>query len=410
MNLPDEFVVPDYGRSIANIPATVSKLLQADFSGLPPLDVDLWQPIGEDVKRVVIILLDAMGWNLYKRERPFFQQALGTPTVANKLTSIFPSTTVAALSSLWTGYAPAQHSFLGFRLFLPDYATVGQMINFTPAFGNYNDTLVESGLDPTTFLQVPGFAEQLQSAGIASHSFKDRSLVNTALSKMHGRGVTEDHGVVSFADMMVQIRQLLEARAGEKLYAFAYWPTIDSLSHQHNWQHDSVKGELHMMVQTIGRELFDSLSEAGREGTAVFIAADHGQVACPAEEQIHLDDYPELASMLLMQPTGDTRAIYLYAKNGRQADIIHYIQQNLAHAFVAVPSSDVLAAGLFGPQPHAPTALDRIGDVVLFARGGASLFNKLDGKYSRKIVGWHGSLEADEMYVPLLGYRLDRPM
>ena len=409
MNLPDEFVLPDYnGRSVANIPATIANLLDADFHGLPPLYHDLWQPVAGDVKRVVVILLDAMGWNLYEQERPFFHQTLGEPTVASKLTSIFPSTTVAALSSFWTGYAPAQHSFLGFRLFLPDLATVGQLINFTPAYGKYNDTLVESGLDPKLFLQVPGFAQVLSQSNIPTYSLKERFLADTALSQMHGRGIAGELGAVSFAHMMVDLRQLLEKKVGEKLYAFAYWSTIDSLSHHYNWQDCSVTAELHTLLDTVRRELFEQLSEAAREGTAVFIAADHGQVVCPVEEQIHLDEHPELARMLLMQPTGDTRAIYLYAKNGCQADIIHYVRENLAHAFVPIPSLEALSAGLFGPQPYAVAALERVGDVVLLARGGTALFNKLDGKRSSTYVGWHGSLEADEMYVPLLGYRLDR--
>ena len=410
LNLPDEFVRPLYnGRSIANIPATVAHLLDVPFTGLPSLQGELWQPMGEDVQRVVVILLDAMGWNLYEQERPFFQEMLGETAVAESITSVFPSTTVAALSALWTGYAPAQHGFLGFRLFLPDLATVGQLINFTPAFGLYNDILVQSGLKPQEFLHVPGFAQQLQTAVVPTYSFKDKAYVKSALSLMHGRGVKQEVGALSFADMMVQMRQLLEAKAGEKLYAFAYWAAIDSLSHHYNWQHPAVKAEIRTLLYQIRQELFVPLSEAARQGTAVFIVADHGQAVCPLAEQICLQDHPELDNMLLMQPTGDPRAVYLYAKHGRQTDIIAYIQENLAHAFAALPAQEALQAGLFGPHPHAPVASERIGDVLLLARGGAALLNKLDGTRASQFVGWHGSLEADDMQVPWLGYRLDQP-
>ncbi len=411
LNLPDEFVWPSYdGRSIANIPATIAHLLDAPFIGLPCLETELWQPLGEGIERVVVILLDALGWNLYEQERPFFKEMLGETAVAAPITSVFPSTTVAATSTLWTGYAPAQHGLLGFRLFLPEYATVGQLIDFTPAFGNYHDILVESGLKPESFLHVPGFAQQLQKVTIPTYYFKDRSIAKSALSRMQGRGVQQEVGVISFADMMVKVRQLLEAKAGEKLYTFAYWSTLDSLGHHRNWQHPSVRAELRTLLYQIRQELFAPLSEAGRLGTAVFIVADHGQVVCPLEEQIQLSDHPELDKMLLMQPTGDTRAIYLYAKHGRQNDILAYIQEYLAHAFFALPAATALQAGLFGPQPHAPVAPERVGDIVLLARGGTALLNKLDGNRASKFVGWHGSLEAGEMQVPWLGYRLDRPL
>jgi hypothetical protein len=410
LNLPDEFVRPSYnGRSIANIPATIAHLLDAPFSGLPRLEGELWQPMAEGITRVVVILLDAMGWNLYHQERSCFQEMLGETAVSGQITSVFPATTVAALSTLWTGFAPAQHGLLGFRLFLPDYAAVGQMITFTPAFGNYTGILVKSGLDPETFLPVPGFAQQLQTASVPTYSFKEQHLVKTPLSHMHGRGVKQEHGAVSFAHMLVQLRQLLEAQAGKKLCAVAYWPTIDTLSHYHNWQSPAVAAECRALIHQIRQELFMPLSAAARAGTALFITADHGQIACPPEQQIRLADHPELEQMLLMQPAGDTRAVYLYAKHGRQADILTYVQENLFHAFAAVPTAVALSSGLFGPQPHAPTASERTGDVVLLARKGTALLNKLDDSRTRQFVGWHGSLEADEMIVPWLGYRLDRP-
>jgi hypothetical protein len=298
---------------------------------------------------------------------------------------------------------------LGYRLFLPDYATVGQMITFTPALGNYTNVLVQAGLDPETFLHVPGLAQQLQTAAVPTYSFKAQNLVKTPLSQMHGRGVAHEFGVASFADMMVQMRQLLESKPRQKLYIFAYWSTIDTLSHYYNWQHPSVTAELQALIYQLRRGLFETLSEAARVGTAVFIAADHGQIVCPTAEQVQLRDHPQLEQMLLMQPAGDTRAIYLYAKHGRTADVINYVQENLAHAFVALTAEAALTAGLFGPPPFAPTAEERVGDVVLLARRGAALLNKLDDQRARQFLGWHGSLEADEMLVPWLGYRLDRP-
>ncbi|MCP4426181.1 MAG: alkaline phosphatase family protein, partial [Chloroflexi bacterium] len=243
LNLPDEFLRPDYdGRSIANIPATVAALLDAPFAGLPPLEEPLWRPLA-GVKRVVALLVDAWGWNLLSQERERIGGLLSTAAVQGQLTSIFPSTTVAALSSLWTGAAPSQHSLVGLRLFMPDYAVITQMLSFTPTFGKYPDALIDAGLEPETFLAVPGFAEQLATAGVETHAFKGRSIVNSALSQMHDRGVAREHGVSSLADMFVQMRHLLEEKAGEPLFVNAYWPMVDTLSHIYGWNHESVAAE-----------------------------------------------------------------------------------------------------------------------------------------------------------------------
>ena len=68
--LPDSFVSPDYsGRSLANIPATVASLLDVPFQGLPPLQEELWSPIAGRAKRVIVLLLDSLGWEIFARER-----------------------------------------------------------------------------------------------------------------------------------------------------------------------------------------------------------------------------------------------------------------------------------------------------------------------------------------------------
>ena len=406
-NLPAEFLRPDYDRgSIANVPATVAALLDVPFAGLPPLRDELWQPLA-GVKRVVVLLVDAWGWNLLEQERENLAGLLGGTAVSSSITSIFPSTTVAALSSIWTGTAPAQHGMVGLRLFMPDYATITQMLHFTPTFGKYPDALIKAGLEPETFLAVPGFAEQLTESGIDSYAFKGRDIVNSALSKMHDRGVTADYGVSSLADMFVQIRQLLEAKAGERLFVNAYWPMVDTLSHIYGWDKEPVAAELRAILLLLEMELLNKLSLAARRDTAVFIMADHGQVVTPKAQRIHLDEHPRLQEMLLMRPAGEPRTAYLYAKHGRQADILQYIHEELSHAMVAFPAEAALADGLLGPLPHAAQTAERVGDVIVTMRQGYVLLTPPEREKADKMQGRHGGMTEAEMRVPWLGFRLD---
>ncbi len=407
LNLPDEFLPPDYnGGSIANVPATVAALLGVPFAGLPPLRDELWQPLA-GVKRVIVLLVDAWGWNMLAQEQENLAELLAGTAVSSSITSIFPSTTVAALSSVWTGAAPAQHGMVGLRLFMPDYAVITQMLHFTPAFGKYPDALIEAGLEPETFLAVPGFAEQLTAAGVDSYAFKGRDIVKSALSKMHDRGITADYGVSSLADMFVQMRQLLEAKAGERLFVNAYWPMVDTLSHIYGWDKEPVAAELRAILLLLKAELLNKLSLAARQDTAVFIMADHGQVVTPKEQRIHLDEHPRLQEMLLMRPAGEPRTAYLYAKHGRQADILQYLHEELGHAMVAFPAEAALADGLLGPLPHAVQTAERVGDVIVTMRQGYVLLTPQEREKADKMQGRHGGMTEAEMRVPWLGFRLD---
>lgn len=409
LTLPDEFLPPDYADgSIANIPATVAGLLDVPFAGLPPLRREIWQPLGGDVKRVVLLILDSLGWQMVERERPSFTNLMaGKTAVLHPITSIFPSTTVAALSSYWTGVGPAQHGLLGLRLFTPEYSTITQFIHFTPDFGRYPDALIDAGMKPEAFLDAPGVAEQLAAGGVPTYRFKGYELINSALSQMHGRGVTESYPAITPSDMFVQMRQFMEAKAGERMFVAAYWPTIDTLMHRHGWTHASVTAEMHALFRQLKGEFLDALSAEARAGTVFLMAADHGQTICPPAHYIKLSDHPELQNMLLMQPAGEPRVLYFYARQGRQQDVISYLREHFSHAMYVLTGEEALSAGLMGPQPHSPHATVRVGDVVGIMRQDYAFMTENDLAYADRLFGRHGGMTRLEMSVPFMGVRLD---
>ncbi|WP_420642083.1 alkaline phosphatase family protein [Candidatus Leptofilum sp.] len=405
--VPDEFTLPNYADgSIANVPATIAKMLGVQLTGLSALPEVMWRPLG-GVKRVVLLTLDGFGWNLFQARQDLVTAVSQRATITNQLTSIFPSTTVAALSSLWTGSAPAQHGLVGLKLFFPEFAVSAGMLDFSPLFYKAKDALVDAGLDPETFLQHPGVGEQLGKVGIPTYAFKGKEIANSVLSQMHGRGVTESFGMVSFADMLVQMRELLHKRAGEPLFINAYWPSIDTISHYHTWQGTPVAAELRAIIYQLQTEFFDALTDAARQDTAFFIVADHGQELTPLSHQIFLSDHPQLEQMLFMRPTGEPRVLYLYTKHGCREATMDYINTKLGHAMTAVPAQAALQAGLLGPEPFAANVADRLGDVIVIMRGGYTLFSEVEREWAHKMIGRHGGLTHAEMQVPWLGFRLD---
>ena len=406
--LPEEFVAPDYaGGSIANVPATVAGWLGVPFDGLPPLHAALHGPLPGRVRRVVLLLIDGMGQNLVPVVEEAYPQLLARAAIRGQLTSIFPSTTVAALSSLWTGVAPAQHGLLGLRLFFPELATQGQMIKMSPEFIAEADALIPAGIEPTNFLDHPGVAEQLAAARIPTYSFKGREIVRSALSKMHGRGAKHQFGIVSAADMFVQIARLLEEKPGKPVFASAYWPAVDSLSHYHGYDSPNTAAELRAVLDLLLREFWERLSPAARRDTLLCVLADHGQINTPAGQRIFLADHPALQAGLLMYPAGEPRTAYLYARQGQAQAVLAYIQAHLSHAMVAYPAGEALDAGLFGPPPYSPRTPERLGDLVVVMRDGYALLTEQESQFMVNLIGRHGGMSAAEMLVPWWVFPLD---
>lgn len=406
--LPPDLLPPAYeDGTIASIPATIAALLDVPFVGLPPLPKPLWQPLGNDIRRVVVITLDALGQNLVEKEADHLEPYLSETAVRAQLTSIFPSTTVAALSSMWTGSAPSQHGLAALFLLFPEYGTIGQLLNFSPIFGTYPDALVTAGLKPEEYLPVPGMAQQLAAAGVPTYAFKGANIIESALSKMHGRGVAENFGAYSLSDMLVEVGRFLEEKAGHPLFVSAYWPSIDTISHMRGWDGPQTAAEFHIIWQQIHETLRQKLSPAARRHTALFITADHGQLVTPKSRHVYLADHPQLAEMLLMRPAGEPRIAYLYARQGCVPDIVAYVNKNLSEVATAVPTPQAIAAGLFGPPPYAPQLYNRLGDVVLIMRHNYLFVYPQDKELVERLYGWHGGMTPAEMQVPWLGYRLD---
>ena len=403
----DEFVYPDYdGGTIANIPSTVAALLGAPFTGLPPLKKRFWQPLVGDVQRVVILIVDALGVNTLSMV-PDLQPLRVRAAVDQCICSVFPSTTVAALSSIWTGLAPVQHGMVGLNLFFPEQAVLGQMLTLSPHFSHVPDQLVQLGLEPQTFLSGTGVAEQFGRANIRTHAFKSYAFIDSPLSRMYGRGSTENHAIVTAADLIWQLRQVLEDTAGESLYAVAYWHAVDTLSHRYGYDHPAVRAEVRALLHLLQHEFWRLLSPAARAGTVFIMTADHGQINTPPRQEIHLTDHPHLQELLLMRPAGEPRAVYLYARQGAQAAVLDYLHEHLSHALWALSREEALQKGLFGPPPYAAAATQRLGDVIAIMRGGYVLLSPDEVAEGKQMSGRHGSMTAAEMEVPWLGFRLD---
>ena len=120
--LPAEFVWPRYeGLSVGNVPATVAQALGATTTGcLPPLRSDLLGGLTDGVQRVVLVLLDALGWEQLRRvlaqDDELVFHRLAEQGRLLPLTTIFPSTTNNVLSTLRTGAPPLRHGLLAYEL------------------------------------------------------------------------------------------------------------------------------------------------------------------------------------------------------------------------------------------------------------------------------------------------------
>jgi len=411
LGLPTNFIAPNYGgRSIVNVPSSIVRMLGGKLP-TPPLDPAIIRRFSRGVDRVVLVIVDALGYSrllqaLECNPHNGFHALLRNGGSLHPLTSVFPSTTTAALTALWTGYTPAEHGFMGYTLFLREFGVRAEMISFNPTTADRSghEQLLGAGLDPDNFLAVPSLPQTLARYDVPVYNLIEQAYARSALTRVQIRGQKETRGFVTSSDMWVLLRSWLKQRPLERALYVAYWSKIDTLAHLYGPSSETIGAEIDNFAYSFEHEFLRKLPAEAREGTLFLLTADHGQIDTPPGQAVYMRDHAALRERLQFGFTGDPRAPYLTVRGGELDAVRAYIAKNLSRQFVMLDAQEALRAGLFGGGKHAPETRYRIGDLLLLPRGNQILWERNDPP---RLVGRHGALNAQEMIVPLLAARLD---
>lgn len=397
-------VFPRYsGGSILNLPASLGALLGSSYGwAAPPLRPSLLEVFGGDWRRVALLLVDGVGWNRLERELAendagylALEDTFGLGRV--RLTSVSPSTTsVATTCLLGNGAAPAEHGMLGYTFWLPALGAIANALFWKPADPPQASAgaLEDLGFAPESFLPVPSLFATLAAAGISGRALLPRYIAGSPLSRMQLRGAeVEGYGRSGpFAAL-----ERWQSQSSAPAFAYGYIVEFDAIGHRDGPDAPSWSEQWRTFVAQLGGFL-----PRLQPDTLLLLCADHGHVSTPRAQRRTLQHLPEIARLCRCPPGGEARHTYLYCRPEQRAELLTACSELLSDAFVVLAGEEALAAGLYGPSDRAhPEAAQRLGDVVLLARGGASLW---DAGNPATLLGMHGALEPDEMLVPLAGF------
>ena len=408
LSLTEDLVMPYYeGFSLVNLPATVTQLLGAATFGQPPLDAIITDPLGGPYTKVVFLLVDALGYHLFQEmthpERDlvwgrYFEQAVFSP-----ITSICPSTTASALTTLWTGEGAGAHGIIGYEMWSKTFGMVINNILHAPANAK-NDVggLSRAGFDPAVFMDKPLLGPHLRDHGIKPTTFIHSSIAHSGLSVMQMRDV-RIQTFVNEADLCVSLADHINSKLRVREFVYVYYSDVDTLMHRYD------ASDLRVTLQfTAFSQLFESgflrkLSREAAEETLLIVTADHGSIATPAYARYDLANHPELTACLVMQPTCEHRLPFLYIKPGQVEAVREYFAGTWPEDFTLIEPQTALESGLFGKGPFVDGVLERLGDLIAVTKGDAYLWWS---SRPNLMAGRHGGLSAGEMLTPFFALPL----
>ncbi|MBN2390466.1 MAG: alkaline phosphatase family protein [Anaerolineae bacterium] len=411
-SLPEGFIWPRYeGLSVGNLAGTVGQALGVTLPGvLPPLQDELLDGLLDGVQRVVLVVIDGLGWEqlqdvMIRRPDLVFHR-LAAQGRLWPITTTFLSTTNSVLSTIHTGRSPVEHGLLACTIFLREWQMAVESISFSTVHTSFEGTLAEWGFEAEKFLPVPAIGQLLAVQGISSYALTLDRFVKTPLSLMHSRGMQDVFDYATASDFWLTLRRILEQRH-ERCFVSAYWSAVDTLAHRLGPLDESGDAETVSLALLMEEIFLNRLALADRAGTLLLLTADHGQITTPPKSAIVLDRHPALLDALFVPPLGESRVPFFYIRDGHYETVRQYLDEHFTGQFVFLSQDEVIRSGLIGPGVPCAEARHRLGDIVGIAFGHAHFARAAEVLKKKSMLGRHGGLMPQEMLVPLLAVRLD---
>ncbi len=374
-------VLPDYGSAcIANLVGALVGRRASDADG------HAWLPaLTSDAEQIVLLVLDGLGWEQLRARpglAPTLQSAQG---IERPITSVAPTTTATALTSLTTGRRPSEHGIFGYRV-----AVDGDVLNVLRwTLGSWRPRDARRIVPAADFQHFPPFEGNPGPTPVVS---KDE-FGGTGFTAAH-LGDSPLHGYKVLSSLPVTVASLLEQ--GEP-FVYAYYDGIDRVAHANGL------GELYDAELRAVDRLVADLAGVLPPGAVLVVTADHGQ--------IDIGPNVELLGRELMAGTsflsGEGRFRWLHAVEGAEADLIECAAETYAATTWVKARDELVDDGWLGGPP-ADRLLARLGDVALIPHAPIAFLDPADTGESR-LAARHGSLTVDEMLVPLVALGRSSP-
>jgi type I phosphodiesterase/nucleotide pyrophosphatase len=371
-------VMPDYGGGcISNVFAALTVRHQPAPDWLPAT--------AHHADRRVLVVLDGLGWEQLRERGHLAPTLTAADGIDRPITSVAPTTTATALTSLTTGRPPSEHGILGYRM-----AADGEILNvlrWTVGRGEGHDA--RRALPARHLQSLPPFPG---SAGpvpaVSKHEFG-----GTGFTAAH-LGDAPLHGYRVASSLPVEVDRLV--RDGQP-FVYAYYDGMDKVAH------GSGLGEHYDAELRATDGLVTELVERLPQGTVVVVTADHGQIDIGLH--VELLGRELMAGIELL--SGEGRFRWLHARAGAADDLLAGATERYAATTWVVERDRIVDEGWFG-GPLSAAFIDRLGDVALVPFAPIAFVDPADTGESR-LQSRHGSLTADEMYVPLLAIEATGP-
>lgn len=360
---------PDYKNGLTSVMSSIQKYfgVESNHPSLYILDKYLNQT---KYKNVVLVLFDGFGYNILRKNSKHCEFL--NKHLISVISSTFPSTTMAARTTIESGLNPIEHGWLGWNMYFKKFDEVITLSK------NYVKGTKKKITDYHIAKTLLGYKSVVDKMGEANNCNSNKvTLYSTDKNN-------------SFYKVRKNIKKVLNNNY--RNYVYFYCDEPDHTFHKYGCNSKQALRKIRKINKEFKRLCY-SLKD-----TLVIALADHGHLDI---EYITLTDYPEILKMLKGDVSIDCRACSFRVKDEYKKEFPTALKNVLKDDFIILSGKEVHDKRLFGTGKENNYYFDALGDY--FAIGITNKAIRSDDKVNMHKSS-HSGITEDEMLVPLIVY------
>ena len=382
MNLDEKnLVMPNYEHCILNTITSILKYynVETKHKSLSLLD----DKLKCKYKNVILLILDGMGEQILNNISPngFFNN-----NKVDIVTSVYPSTTTAALTTYYAGKPPYETGWIAWSQYFREY---GRAVDMLPQRESYKgESLKEANLN--VFDKIVNYKtvfEQIKESSPETEVFEIMPEYSVRRAKNSVRANNIDEVIDSI--------KILSKLPTEN-FIMAYCDNPDSLLHKYGT--DSIEAKEYLLET---EEKIRKFSDELDEDSILIISADHGHKNI--EKAYTLLDYPEILECLITPPSLESRTVAFWVKEEMKEIFVERFNKQFENEFWLMRKEDFLKKNFLGFGEKHYKIDDFIGNYIALSTSSSIIRLETflaEGKKIKKST--HCGLTREEMEVPLI--------
>ena len=254
--MDNNIVMPDYNHCILNLITSILKNydVETKYNTLEKVD----ELLEKKYKNIVLVILDGLGDNILNTISP---DGIFSKNKIDKITSVYPSTTTAAMTTYYSGKPPVETAWIAWSQYFKEY---GRSLDVLPEKDSYTGEKIK--LKNKKVSDIIGYKNIYNQIEESNKNIKAYEIMPSYCDKKTKVTISAN----TIEEMCASIITL--CKNTENKFVMAYSDKPDGIMHKTGSCSEEVKEFIYKAEQEFEKMLY----ELNGTDTLVILSADHG--------------------------------------------------------------------------------------------------------------------------------------